>query len=90
VSFDLLFRAGALVDLLLCAICFAVLLTGVWIWRNPAGFWDQFNPYLQPYHRATLVLGKVIGSLWAFGAALACVVLIGNAIRESLRHHWIR
>jgi len=90
VNLDQLFRAGALMDVALSMICFTVLVAGVWIWRNPAEFWDQFNPYLKPYQRATLVLGKVIGSLWAFGATLGCVVLVGNAIRESLRHHWIR
>ena len=88
-GFDVFFRAGALIDLLLCAACLAILFGGLWIVRNPENFWDQFNPYLKPYHRATLALGKVIGTLWAFGAALGCVVLIGNAIRESLRHHWI-
>ena len=89
-SFDLLLRAGALIDVFFCAVCFAVLVTGVWIIRNPAGFWDQFNPYLKPYHSLILALGKIIGALWAFGAALGCFVFIGNAIRASLQHHWIR
>jgi len=89
VNFDFLFRAGAVIDLALCAVCFGILVAGVWIWRNPSEFWDQFNPYLKPYQLGTLVLGRVIGCLWAFGAALGCVVLIGNAIRESLRHHWM-
>ena len=89
-SFEVLFRAGALINLVFSAICFAVLVTGVWIFRHPAGFWDQFNPYLKPYHRLTLVLGKLIGSLWALGAAVGCFVFIGSAIRASLQHHWIR
>lgn len=89
-SFDGLLRAGALLNVLFSAMCFAVLVTGVWIFRNPVGFWDQFNPYLKPYHRLTLALGKLIGSLWAFGAALGCFVFIANAIRASLQHHWIR
>lgn len=72
------------------AICFTVLLTGVCIFRNPAGFWDQFNPYLKPYHRLTLALGKIIGSLWALGATVGCFIFIGNAIRASLQHHWMR
>ena len=89
-SFDGLLRAGALLNVLFSAMCFAVLVTGVWIFRNPVGFWDQFNPYLKPYHRLTLALGKLIGSLLAFGAALGCFVFIANAIRASLQHHWIR
>jgi hypothetical protein len=90
VSFDVFLRAGALINVFSCAVCFAVLAMGVWMFRNPAGFWDQFNPYLKPYHRVTLILGKIIGSLWAFGAAFGCFVFIGNAIRASLNHHWIR
>ena len=77
-------------SVLFSAVCLTVLMTGIWILRNPAGFWDRFNPYLKPYHHVTLVLGRIIGSLWAFGAALGCVVFIGNAIRASLQHHWIR
>jgi len=83
-------HVGALVDLLLFVTCFSILLAGLWICENPVRFWDQFNPYLKPYGQFTLALGRVIGSLWAFGAALGCIVLIGNAIRESLRHHWVR
>ncbi|HWC16226.1 MAG TPA: hypothetical protein VG498_04400 [Terriglobales bacterium] len=89
-NFDLVAHAGVLVDVLLFATCFVILLGGLWIYKNPVGFWDQFNPYLRPYGRLTLALGKVIGSLWAFGAVLGCIVLIGNAIRQSLHHHWIR
>lgn len=77
-------------DLVLLATCFSILLGGLWIFKNPVGFWDQFNPYLKPYGRITLALGRVIGSLWAFGAALGCIILIGNVIREGLHHHWIR
>lgn len=89
-SFDVLLREGALVDVFFCAVCFAVLVTGIWIFRNPEGLWDHFNPYLKPYHRLTLVLGKIIGSLWAFGAALGCFLFMGSAIRALLQHHWIR
>ena len=89
-NLEALAHAGALVDLLLFITCFVILRAGLWICRNPVGFWDQFNPYLKPYGQFTLVLGRVIGSLWALGAALGCVVLIGNAIRESLLHHWVR
>jgi hypothetical protein len=90
VSFDVLFRAGALASVLFSLMCFAVLITGVWVFHNPADFWDQFNPYLKPYHRLTLALGKLIGTLWAFGAALGFFVFIANAIRASLQHRWIR
>jgi len=82
-------HVGALADLFFLITCFAVLRAGLWIYRNPVGFWDQFNPYLKPYGIFTLALGKLIGSLWAFGAALGCILFTGNAIRESLRHHWL-
>jgi hypothetical protein len=70
--------------------CFGVLVFGVLIYRNPVLFWDQFNPYLKPYSRFTIAIGKLIGSLWAAGATLGCIALAGNAIRESLHHHWLR
>lgn len=87
---DSLMHAGALVDLLLFAGCFAILLLGLWIARNPAAFWDHFNPYLQPYGRFTLGLGRVIGSLWALGAVAGCVLFVGNAIQAAMRHRWIK
>ena len=88
-SFDFLWNAGALLDFLLTAACFGILLLGIWILRNPAAFWDQFNPYLKPYGWFTLILGRVIGSLWASGAVFGCIILVGNAIRAGLHHHWL-
>ena len=86
---DSVARSGALVNFLLAGVCFGILILGVWIARNPGPFWDQFNPYLKPYGRFTLALGRVIGSLWAFGAVFGCAILVGNAIRAGLSHHWI-
>lgn len=88
-SFAFIANAGALPDLLLAVACSGVLVLGTWMLRNPAAFWDHFNPYLKPYGRFTLVLGRVVGSLWAFGAVLGCIILVGNAIRAGLHHHWI-
>jgi hypothetical protein len=76
----------ATADLLLASLVFGVFLLGSWIVRNPARFWDQFNPYLKPYGKTTLALGRTIGALWAFGAVLGCLVLVGNAIRDAGRH----
>ena len=87
---DTIAHTGALIDLLLAAFCLGILVFGIWILRNPVAFWDQFNPYLRPYGRPTLILGRVIGSLWAVSAVSACVILIGNAARASVNHHWIR
>jgi hypothetical protein len=86
---DALMHAGALVELLLALGCAAIFVLGIWITRNPAGFWDQFNPYLKPYSRFTLGLGRLIGSLWAAGAFLGCILFIGNAIQAGLHHRWI-
>jgi hypothetical protein len=85
-----LLHAGVLIDLLLCAACFGILLLGLWIARHSAAFWDQFNPYLKPYSRLTLALGQLIGSLWAIGAVFGCVLFMGNAIQAGLHHHWIK
>jgi hypothetical protein len=85
---DSLMHAGLLVDLELAAACFGILMLGVWICRNPGAFWDQFNPYLKPYRRTTLGLGRVIGWLWSFGAVLGCIIAVGNAVRDGMRHHW--
>jgi len=85
---DSLMHAGLLVDLELATACFGILVLGVWICRHPAAFWDQFNPYLKPYRRLTLGLGRVIGSLWSFGAICGFVIAVGNAVRDGLHHHW--
>jgi hypothetical protein len=87
--FDSLSNAAALPDFLLASACLGILMLGIWILRNPAAFWDQFNPYLKPYGALTLLLGRTIGSLWAFGAVFGCVMLLGNAVRAGLQHHWI-
>ena len=87
---DAVAHTGALIDILLALFCGTILAFGVWILRNPVAFWDQFNPYLKPYGRSTLILGRVIGSHWTFSAASACIILVGNAIRASLLHHWVR
>lgn len=83
-------HAGVLADLVVATACFGILVLGVWISRNPSAFWDQFNPYLKPYGRFTLRLGRVIGSLWSFGATFGCIIALGNAIRDGLHHHWLR
>jgi hypothetical protein len=82
-------HAGVVADLAVFGACFAILAFGYWSAWNPVLFWDQFNPYLKPYSRLTLALGRLIGSLWAFGAALACVVTLGDAVRALVQHHWI-
>jgi len=87
---DSLMPAGMVVDLVLAFACLAILALGVWICRNPGAFWDQFNPYLKPYGRFALGLGRVIGSLWSFGAVLGCIIAMGNAVRDAIRHHWLR
>jgi hypothetical protein len=87
---DALLHAGALLDVLVSAGCFMILLIGLWIARNPAAFWDRFNPYLKPYSRFTLRLGRLIGSLWAVGAVAGCILFIGNAIQAGIHHHWFR
>jgi ABC-type transport system involved in multi-copper enzyme maturation permease subunit len=81
--------AGAVTDSIVFAICAGILLFGCWVIRNPVLFWEQFNPYLKPYGRATLALGRMIGSLWALGAALGCVITFGDAVRATLHHHWM-
>lgn len=83
-------QAGALLDVLLFAACGMILILGLWIARNPAAFWDQFNPYLSPYSKTTLNLGRVIGSLWTCGAVCGCVLFVGSAVRAGLDHRWIR
>lgn len=85
---DSLLHAGMLVELALAASCFGILFLGIWIFCNPVTFWDQFNPYLKPYTRFTLALGRVIGSLWVSGAVFGCILLLGNAVRAGLRHRW--
>jgi hypothetical protein len=87
---DFLMHAGVLVDLILATACFGILVLGVWIYRNPGAFWDQFNPYLKPYGHFTLGLGRVIGSLWSFGAILGCIIAVGNAVRHGVHHHWLK
>jgi hypothetical protein len=87
---DAIAHTGALIDILLALVCGGILAFGLRILRNPVAFWDQFNPYLKPYGRSTLILGRVIGSLWTFSAASACIILVGNAVRASLLHHWVR
>lgn len=82
-------QAGVVADLAAFATFFGLLAFGYWSARNPVLFWDQFNPYLKPYGRLTLALGRLIGSLWALGAALACVITFGDALRALLQHHWI-
>jgi hypothetical protein len=82
-------HAGVLGNLLLAAVCFAVLWLGLWMVRYPSAFWDQFNPYLKPYSRSVIFLGRVIGSLWAAGAVSGCILLFGNAIRAGLNRHWM-
>ena len=81
-----LIRPTATADLLLAAIVFGIFLLGGWVVRHPAAFWDRFNPYLKPYGKVTLALGRAIGALWAFGAALGCIILVGNAVRDAGRH----
>jgi len=85
---DSLMHAGLLVDLELATACFGILLLGIWIFRKPGAFWDQFNPYIKPYGRFTLRLGRVIGSLWSFGAVCGCVIALGNAVRDGMHHVW--
>ncbi|PYY01067.1 MAG: hypothetical protein DMG64_15550 [Acidobacteria bacterium] len=87
---DSLMHAGVLVDLGLATVCFAILALGIWIWRNPEAFWNEFNPYLKPHRSFTLSLGRVIGSLWSFGAVLGCIITIGNAVRDGVHHHWLK
>jgi len=86
---DFIANAGALLDLLFLGVCLSVLLLGVWISRNPVAFWDQFNPFLKPYSRFTLGLGRAIGFLWAFGAGCGCIVVVGGAVRAGIHHHWV-
>jgi hypothetical protein len=87
---EALLHTGVLVNILLSGVSVSVLLLGLWIWRDQVAFWDQFNPYLKPYSRFTLRLGRVIGSLWAFGAIVGCILFLGNAVQAALQHHWIR
>jgi hypothetical protein len=87
---EAILHAGVFLDVLLLAACAAILILGLWTLRHPATFWEQFNPYLRPYGRFTLVLGRMIGSLWACGAALGCILFIGNAVKAGLDHRWIR
>jgi hypothetical protein len=90
VTANFLAHAGVLVDLLLASGCFVVLVLGIWIFRNPGAFWDEFNPYLRPYGRFSLGLGRLIGSLWSFGAIFGCILALGNAIRAGVHHHWLK
>ena len=83
-------HTGVLIDVLLLAVCSAILVLGIWIAKNPAAFWDQFNPFLKPYNRFTLRLGRVIGSLWTIGAVAGCILFVGNAIQAGLHHRWLR
>lgn len=87
---EAILHAGVLFDVLLLGACIAILMLGLWTVRHPAAFWEQFNPYLRPQGTITLALGRVIGSLWASGAALGCVLFIGNAVKAALDHRWIR
>ena len=87
---DALLHTGVVTDLLLFAVCFGILVLGIWIARYPAAFWDQFNPFLKPYNHFTLGLGRVIGSLWTVGAVSGCILFVGNAIQAGLHHRWLR
>lgn len=89
VVIDFIAHAGVLVNAVLGGLCLGICLLGVWTWRDPAAFWDQFNPFLKPYSRLTLTLGRVIGFLWAAGAVCGCLVVFGNALRAGINHHWI-
>jgi hypothetical protein len=86
---DAVFHFGVVVDLLFLAFSVGILVWGVWIAKDPTGFWNQFNPFLKPYSSLTLCLGRVIGSLWALGAASACLLFLGNAIQAGLHHQWL-
>jgi len=85
-----LMHIGVMADLALATACFGILVLGIWICRNPGAFWDQFNPYLKPYGRFTLGLGRMIGSLWSFGAVFGCIIAVGNAVRDGMQHHWLK
>lgn len=86
---DVIAHAGVLINILLAAACFGVLLFGVWMARDPHAFWNTFNPFLKPYSQFTLRLGLVIGLLWIVGAVCGWLIVCGNAVRAGLHHHWI-